>query len=208
MSTAPPIARDRLVGLAKVNKSLVLKMEANELPPKMSPEELDEELGRISAIIAKLADDDIFVWLSEKRDPTEQEVYRAATIVADRLCGAQSNPIIRNAQEARQLSLIKDWLTRRGYRDVTGQGLAFTEIPPGTFAVHVNVPGVKENGKIVNIPIDMVVNAFQASGFPLLVEAKSAGDFTNTNKRRKEEAVKMADLRPRHGLQRILLRDS
>ena len=32
-------------------------------------------------------------------------------------------------------------------------------------------------------------------GLPILVEAKSAGDFTNTNKRRKEEALKIAQLR-------------
>jgi len=30
---------------------------------------------------------------------------------------------------------------------------------------------------------------------PLFFEAKSAGDFTNTNKRRKEEAIKMTQLR-------------
>ena len=34
---------------------------------------------------------------------------------------------------------------------------------------------------------------------PLLIEAKSAGDFTNVNKRRKEEAVKMAQLRSSYG---------
>ena len=34
---------------------------------------------------------------------------------------------------------------------------------------------------------------------PLLIEAKSAGDFTNTNKRRKEEAVKAAQLRQTYG---------
>ena len=34
---------------------------------------------------------------------------------------------------------------------------------------------------------------------PLFVEAKSAGDFTNVNKRRKEEAAKAGQLRRRHG---------
>ena len=34
---------------------------------------------------------------------------------------------------------------------------------------------------------------------PLLVEAKSAGDFTNVNKRRKEEATKMKQLRHTYG---------
>ena len=34
---------------------------------------------------------------------------------------------------------------------------------------------------------------------PILMEAKSAGDFTNVNKRRKEEAVKMQQLRNTYG---------
>jgi hypothetical protein len=34
---------------------------------------------------------------------------------------------------------------------------------------------------------------------PVLIEAKSAGDFTNTNKRRKEEAMKVHQLRAAHG---------
>jgi hypothetical protein len=34
---------------------------------------------------------------------------------------------------------------------------------------------------------------------PLLIEAKSAGDFTNVNKRRKEEAMKINQLRKTYG---------
>lgn len=34
---------------------------------------------------------------------------------------------------------------------------------------------------------------------PILIEAKSAGDFTNVNKRRKEEAAKMQQLRSTYG---------
>ncbi|MGB8246807.1 MAG: XamI family restriction endonuclease [Chlorobium sp.] len=34
---------------------------------------------------------------------------------------------------------------------------------------------------------------------PVFFEAKSAGDFTNTNKRRKEEAMKMSQLRSTYG---------
>ena len=53
----------------------------------------------------------------------------------------------------------------------------------------------------VNIPIDVVVMPLQSSSgeFPLLIEAKSAGDFTNVNKRRKEEAIKIAQLRSTYG---------
>ena len=38
-----------------------------------------------------------------------------------------------------------------------------------------------------------------ASDLPLLIEAKSAGDFTNPNKRRKEEAAKVAQLKSSYG---------
>ena len=35
--------------------------------------------------------------------------------------------------------------------------------------------------------------------YPVLIEAKSAGDFTNVNKRRKEEAAKFGQLRFTYG---------
>jgi len=40
---------------------------------------------------------------------------------------------------------------------------------------------------------------FRKSRLPILIEAKSAGDFTNVNKRRKEEATKMRQLREMYG---------
>src|SRR6266481_2632053 len=49
----------------------------------------------------KMADPDIFTWLQSHTEPKRSEVHRAATIVADRLCGSAADPIIRNAQEAR-----------------------------------------------------------------------------------------------------------
>ncbi len=39
----------------------------------------------------------------------------------------------------------------------------------------------------------------KAGELPLLIEAKSAGDYTNTNKRRKEEAIKVAQLTSSYG---------
>ncbi|NUN70619.1 MAG: low-specificity L-threonine aldolase [Bacteroidetes bacterium] len=136
-------------------------------------------------------------------DVSMEQVHRAATIVADRLCGAVANPIIRNAQEKRQLAEIKSWLETRGYRHLAiGEGTKFQTMPPGTFSFRLNVQVKLEGGvQSVNIPVDAVVmpkNA-EAGDFPLMFEAKSAGDFTNTNKRRKEEAVKMAQLRSTYG---------
>jgi type II restriction enzyme len=77
-------------------------------------------------------------------------------------------------------------------------------MPPGTFSFHLNVPVKLEDGsKQINIAVDAVIMPISAiSGdLPLLVEAKSAGDFANVNKRRKEEATKMYQLRSTYGPQ-------
>jgi hypothetical protein len=201
MCTAPPIARDRLVGLAGVPRALVDTMEKDDrLPPQMNKVALEKSIQKIIAMITRLVDVDIFTWLAENRDPTQQEVYRAATIVADRLCGANANPIIRNAQERRQLSKIKAWLEARRCKDMTGK-TDLKEMQPGTFAFRLNVPGLKEDRKTVNIPVDAVVMPRKAEPdrLPVMIEAKSAGDFVNTNKRRKEEAAKIGQLKRMHG---------
>jgi len=201
MCTAPPIARDRLVGLAGVPRALVNRMEKDAcLPPQMKRPALKKAVEKMIAMIVRLIDVDIFPWLPENRVPTQQEVYRAATIVADRLCGANANPIIRNAQERRQLDKIGTWLEGRGYTDVTGKA-AMNDMQAGTFAFRLNVPGLKEDHKTVNIPVDAVVMPRKAKTgqLPVMIEAKSAGDFTNTNKRRKEEAAKIGQLRRNHG---------
>ncbi len=203
MSTCPPIAVDRLIGLAGVPSSMVKRMEEKKLPVRMGEAALEKELAKIGAIIGKMADPDIFVWLGRKSAPTSAEVHRAATIVADRLCGAVANPIIRNAQEKRQLAAIKTWLEARGYRQLaTGDGTRFDSMPAGSFSFRMNVPVKLEDGvRSVNIPIDVVImpKGAKPGQLPIFFEAKSAGDFTNTNKRRKEEAVKMAQLRGTYG---------
>jgi len=127
----------------------------------------------------------------------------AATIVADRLCGSVANPIIRNAQEKRQLTAIAAWLNLRTYKQLPpGHGTKFNQMPPGTYTFRLNVP-VEQEGveKTINIPVDAVVmpKLAKLGGFPLLIEAKSAGDFTNVNKRRREEATKVNQLRRTYG---------
>ena len=71
---------------------------------------------------------------------------------------------------------------------------------PGTFSFRTNVV-VGTGGRRVNIPVDCVIQRRRpnADKLPILVEAKSAGDFTNTNKRRKEEATKVHQLRETYG---------
>ena len=205
MSTCPPIARDRLVGLAGVTKSLVENMEDIENPrvsPRMTAERLSNELSKIAQTINRMADPDIFVWLPEKRKPTEQEVQRSATVVADRLCGAVADPIIRNAQEKRQLAAITNFLHDRGYTEANA-GTKYNEMVTGTYSFHTNVPVLVAEGveDKINIPVDVVIlpHSSHNGDFPLLIEAKSAGDFTNVNKRRKEEAAKMQQLKNTYG---------
>lgn len=204
MATAPPIARDRLIGLADVKPRLVNAMEKdNKIPPRMGAEEILSQLKRVTDVITKLLDYDIFSWLADGSTPSESTVERAATIVADRLTGAIANPLIRNEQEKRQLQRVADWLQVRGYRNVTeSNDLTFRSMMPGTFAFRLNIP-VQQPGseRTVNLPIDIVIKPVKSDlrDLPILVEAKSAGDFTNTNKRRKEEATKVNQLRYTYG---------
>lgn len=205
MSTCPPIARDRLVGLAGVSKNLVESMEDIEeprIPPRMPAERLADELERITSTIIQMADPDIFVWLMEHREPREAEIQRASTIIADRLCGAVADPLIRNGQEKRQLVAITDFLYEKGYSEAAA-GTRYNEMKAGTFSFHTNIPVIIAAGaeNIINIPVNVAILPATAhdGDFPILIEAKSAGDFTNVNKRRKEEAVKMQQLRNTYG---------
>lgn len=200
MCTAPPLAVDRLIGLADARKNLVGRMEDGKLPPRMGAAELNAELTKICRIISKLLDRDIFPWLDALKEPAEHERNRASTIVADRLCSAVANPIIRNAQEQRQLKLVGDWLDARGYKKQSHPGAKLlTEMEAATYSFRMNVTVGK--ALKVNIPVDVVIQPkkLRRDRLPVLIEAKSAGDFTNTNKRRKEEATKIHQLQAAYG---------
>ncbi len=206
MSTAPPIAGDRLTGLAGTTRSLVETLEQGRLPPRMPGAELTSHLQSLCRVLGRLLDRDLFPWLETGLSPTEGERIRAASVVADRLCGASTDPIIRNAQEIRQLALIESYLLARGYtKRSLKSGQAPTEMEPGTFAFRMNVVVNARNGTgskdTINMPVDAVIQPRvpRSHGMPILVEAKSAGDYANPNKRRKEEATKIAQLRHTFG---------
>jgi hypothetical protein len=200
MCTAPPLAVDRLIGLAEVGKNIVNRMEKGKLPSRMQSSVLHAELKKICHILSRLLDRDIFPWLDQGTGPTDHERDRASTIIADRLCTAVANPIVRNAQEQRQLTLIGDYLEKKGYRkQVHPPGKPLTEMETGTYAFRMNL-AVGKSLK-VNIPVDVVIQPkrIRKDRLPILIEAKSAGDFTNTNKRRKEEATKIHQLQAAYG---------
>lgn len=201
MATCPPIARDRLIGLAGVNGNLVDKLEKGQLPPRMSATDLTRDLKLICDKITKLLDVDMLPWIGRVAGPSATEIDRSASVIADRLCGAQADPIIRNAQEQRQLAVISEWLVARGYRKTDPHSAEQhpNTMPGGTFAFRMNIR--VGSGKGHNIPVDVVVQPKKPrpDRIPILIEAKSAGDFTNVNKRRKEEADKMKHLVGRFG---------
>lgn len=206
MTTAPPIARDRLMGLSRTGKNLIESMEGKDgkqarIPPRMGEDDVREALSRICDIIYELTDRDLFPWLDRKDTPEAEELERAAMVVADRLCGAASDPIIRNAQERRQLQLLKKWLIARGYAEVRSDSVkSCRDLAPLTFAFRLNIAVGKEYNKTI-IPVDCAIQPRTAgiADVPLLIEAKSAGDATNTNKRRKEEAQKYSQLKVAFG---------
>jgi hypothetical protein len=194
MCCCPPIARDRIIGLAGVPDSLVDTLEEGKLPMRMAAADLDKHLGKIVAVIKTMLDDDLFPWLKAGRAAQDGERTRGSQIVADRLCSALANPIIRNAQEERQLQEIRAYLTKKGYTEERPASLE--TMKAGTFCFRYNV-AVPTTGKAVTIPIDAVIQplTLRKGKLPIMIECKSAGDFANVNKRQKEEGQKGRQLR-------------
>lgn len=202
MLTAPPIARDRLAGLASLAKTTVETLEEDRLP-RMNGQQLEKEIEKIVAVIDQLLDRQLFEWLDNGGRPTMAERRRAVSVIADRLCGAEANPIIRNEQEHRQIAVLTSYLGTRGYGKVESKDISdFRTMPAGTYCDHLTVM-VEDNAgsKRTRIPVDMVVKPLRSETYdlPVLIECKSAGDYTNTNKRQKEEAQKMQQLRSTYG---------
>ncbi|ULA63263.1 MAG: Type-2 restriction enzyme SalI [Nitrospira sp.] len=201
MCTAPPLAVDRLIGLARVSKNLVGRMEDGKLPAKMNAGDLKTELTKLCRIISRLLDRDIFPWLDTAKEPVEQQRERASTIIADRLTNSLADPEIRNAQERRQLNAIAKFLKAKGYAEQPhSSSKPLTDMQPGTYCFRLNL--VMTKGQKVKVPVDVAIQPKRPTldRLPLLIEAKSAGDFTNTNKRRKEEAKKMRQLKSAYGV--------
>ena len=202
--TCPPLARDRLAGLARLSSTIVKSFEEGKIPTSKTGRYLPFAES-ISSVVQKLLDDDLFPWRRLKAKPTEEQRRRSALVVADRLCGSLSDPIIRNEQERRQLTSIRTFLEQHGYRLVRPS--LYEKMKPGEFAFHLNIPVkvAEGNEKKVNIPIDVAILPMCAKqgDLPVLLEAKSAGDFTNVNKRRKEEAQKIQQLNLTYGPARV-----
>ncbi|MGN0832056.1 MAG: XamI family restriction endonuclease [Kiritimatiellia bacterium] len=204
--TCPPLARDRLAGLAGVPPSFVKRIEEDGVA--YSPDAV-KRAKSIAETILTLIDNELLPWLKENRrcGIGRVESKRAALVVADRLCGALSDPIFRNAQESRQLSAIKTYLTANGYR--WRKVLDYQTLEPGEFSfhlpIHVHVAEGRDSDVIIPVDVAVLPKTAHRGEMPLIIEAKSAGDFANVNKRRKEEAHKVAQLRQTYGEVKFVL---
>ena len=198
--TCPPLACDRLAGLAYVRPSVVKSFEEGtaRMPTriKYAPQIMD--------VIRDLLDVDLFSWIDGAKSPTEEQRKLAAFVISDRLCGALTDPLIRNEQERRQIRAITDFLKKKGY--VEAKPKTYKSLEPGEYAVHLNLT-VRQGRRDIKLPGDVSIHPRSAKkgAVPLLIEAKSAGDFTNVNKRRKEEAEKVRLLKETYGNPRFVL---
>lgn len=194
MATTPPLASDRLIGLANVPANLMNSLEEGALPKRMKKGDLENNLKRIIEIVSRLLDKQLMPWLDTNLRPTSGQIQIAKIVLADRLCASFANPIIRNEQERRQLKRIRNYLRGKGYRYLKSVD-DFRMMERGSFSFHVDVP-VRKKSKIVHMPIDAVImpKNSKKGDFPFLIECKSAGDYANVNKRRKEESEKMRSL--------------
>lgn len=192
-AVAPPMARDRMVTLSRVDKNLVKRMEEGGFPRRV--EDLSGQLARIVETVTRTLDPQLFDFVRAGREPTHVDLAGALAVVSDRLARALADPAIRNRQEHRQKDLMSAFLQDLGFQRTAA---ASWSMSPETFVMGRNMPVKKETGKELALPVDCVI--CPRSSRPLLaLEMKSAGDFTNVNKRRKEEATKHEDLKRTYG---------
>ena len=184
--TCPPLAADRLAGLAGVPSSVIDGIEECTIRPKS----LEKYSPLLMEVIREYLDFELLAWVGAECEDEQTAKFVAASVVTDRICKAETDAVVRNLQERRQFDVIAKWLNGRGYKLVDKK--TYQEILPGEYAEHVNVPARSGSGT-VNVSCDIVVQPLSAKegSMPILIEEKSAGDFANVNKRRKEESDKL-----------------
>lgn len=192
--TCPPLAADRLSGLAGIPASAIDSIEEGTIRPKS----LDEYSPLLMEVVREHLDLELLAWIDQDCSDVDVAKQIAASVIADRICKVETDAAIRNLQERRQFDVVSKWLNGRGYKLVEAK--TYQDVLPGEYAEHVNVPVRSGSGK-VNVSCDIAVQPRLAKRgeMPILIEEKSAGDFANVNKRRKEEATKMRQLTETYG---------
>jgi type II restriction enzyme len=200
MSCCPPLAVDRLVGLAGVDKNLAKKMELGELPEKMGAAALTLQLQRITEVVSTLLDREILVWIRGGRAPTTTERYRASAIVAGRMYRTVANDRLRGAWSNHQLSALRAYLGSRGYREFLGLGRTqYERAKPGTYRLFVKMPAAM--GENSAICVDALVQpiARRPDRPPVLIKAESHVSFEQARKRKSVHLASALGLRMTYG---------
>ena len=194
----PPLARDRLVTMSGANKSLVQNMERNGKLGKET-DGLGAQLTNLADYFTKNLDPSLFSWVSAGGSPVQADIDRVLIILGDRHALACFNTLFRNEQERRQKELLRGHLTDRDFKELTSKDGDVMKMPPGSFSMGRNLEGKQDDGTVRRLPTDCVVAPLDSSLPTIALEMKSAGDWANVNKRRKEEADKHHVLKNRHG---------
>lgn len=207
MMCSPILAVDRLAGLSKVPNNKIRDLEKNKFP-KNKNTFIKDDVPKIIDVIKKLVDREYFSSILSGKRPLSQEINIAKAILVDRISGSKANTLIRNEQEKRQFQVIETYLKNKGYSNYRGDADSFN-MPNGTYAFHKKVElfrNSRDNSDgTVMTPMDIVIkrkdNYYRN---PIWIECKSAGDFANVNKRRKEEGEKANQLKGTYGSQNKL----
>lgn len=199
----PPLARARLVNFTGVNPSLVDRMEKRGTVGAVTPE-VEGNLEALAEYLEPHLDPDLLPWLADDRKPTKRERDRALLLLGDRHARAMFDTEFRNAQEHRQKDRLRQYLKKRGL--VEGdKSVPVAKLPAGTFVMGRNLVGKTATGGNQNLPTDCVIKPIKKSLPLVALEMKSAGDFVNPNKRRKEESSKHEALDRAYGKRAVMV---
>ena len=199
---SPPLAHDRLAGLVKLPPQIASALKKAKAGQNVRASLTQKAVKNIVDLVLAFSDRNIIPWIKKHpptTKPTAQERSRALHIIADRVTLGYVLSQLRSEQEAMMLRRLKDWLGNRGYYYLDKKHLACSNkntvscLPPKTFTFQLQVKVRTSSENTVRIPIDVAVKPV-SSPQVVLVEAKAAGDFTNPNKRRKEDEARYRHL--------------
>lgn len=160
-------------------------------------------LINVTKLIQVEIDHGLIPWYEEARNPSLEERNRAIVISSDRILRRSTSTELRYKHEPRQLEKLKEFLLKNGYREHSYSTLVnpFKDVEPGTFSFRANVNGMTSEGLTLKQNVDVLIKPHNASReeLPIFMEAKSMTDEVNPNKRQKEEAQKVNNLKRMFG---------
>ncbi len=158
-------------------------------------------LENLVSLFEKELDDSLAAWIIERRMPSEQELSRSVIVASDRILKRSAATELRYKHEPRQLGKLKAFLDAQGYSEVNGTKINSPQLDmkPATYAFRVNIDGTTVDGVNLKQNVDTLImpKTNLKSVLPIFLEAKSMTDEVNPNKRQKEEAQKVDNVRRR-----------